>query len=319
MVDSFSRKIDYLRVSITDRCNLRCKYCVSDNFTRYPRQEILQYEEFLRLCTIMARLGVESFRVTGGEPLMRKGCVGFIQSLKSIPDAKNVTLTTNGVLLNNYIQDLAHARLDGLNISLDSVCRENYRNITGADAFDSVWQALHKAVEYGIPTKINSVIVKGVNSHEILKIAEIAEKMPVNVRFIELMPTGVNKGCKGVPSTEVLQIISKKYGPLTMCNSVNGSGPARYYGSNCLIGKIGFISPINHIFCQCCNRLRVSSTGFLRLCLHHDTGIDLKCLLRGSATDDEIKQAILTAVYEKPQRHFLQSETNLQDMSKIGG
>ncbi|MCL2286962.1 MAG: GTP 3',8-cyclase MoaA [Firmicutes bacterium] len=319
MVDSFFRKIDYLRVSITDRCNLRCKYCVSDNFTRYPRQEILQYEEVLRLCTIMARLGVENFRVTGGEPLVRKGCAGFVQNLKAIPGAKNITLTTNGVLINNYIQDLAHARLDGLNISLDSVCKENYKNITGTDAFDSVWQALHKAVEYSIPTKINSVIIKGVNSHEILSIAEIAEKMPVSVRFIELMPTGANKDCKGVPSTEVLQVISAKYGPLTPCGFVNGSGPARYYGSKSLIGKIGFISPINHNFCQSCNRLRVSSTGFLRLCLHHNQGIDLKYLLRCGATDDEIKQAILTAVYEKPQRHFLDSETNLQDMSKIGG
>ena len=319
MIDSFSRTIDYLRISITDRCNLRCQYCLPGDFTNYPRNEILQYEEFLRLCTIMAQLGVETFRVTGGEPLVRKGCVPFIGQLKTIPGVKKVTITTNGILLDNYISDLVNAGLDGLNISLDSVCKENYKNITGADALDNVLQALQKAVAYGIPTKINTVIIKGVNDHEILQIVALAEKLPINVRFIELMPTMANAEMQGISNAEVLQTITSQYEDLTPDASIYGAGPARYYCSNHLIGKVGFISPLNQHFCANCNRLRISSTGFLRLCLHHPHGVDLKQLLRSGASDDEIKHAILTSTLEKPQQHFLQSETNVQDMSKIGG
>jgi len=319
MTDSFSRTIDYLRISITDRCNLRCKYCLPSDFTNYPHKEILQYEEFLRLCTIMAQLGVETFRVTGGEPLVRKGCVQFIQQLKATPGVKKVTITTNGILLGNYISDLVNAGLDGLNISLDSVCKENYKRITGADALDNVQQALQKAVEYGIPTKINTVIIKGVNNHEILPIVALAEKLPINVRFIELMPTMANTKMQGVSHADVLQVVASHYDDLTPDSSIYGAGPARYYSSKRLTGKVGFISPLNQHFCASCNRLRISSTGFLRLCLHHPHGVDLKQLLRSGATDDEIKHAILTSTLKKPQQHFLQSETNVQDMSKIGG
>jgi len=319
MLDSFYRKINYLRISITDRCNLRCNYCIPEKFVHYSHNEILQYEEFLRLCTIMAQLGVDTFRVTGGEPLVRKNCVQFIRSLKSIPGAKKVTLTTNGVVLNSYISDLVNAGLDGINISLDSVCARNYKNITGVDAFDNVWQSIQKAVEYGLPTKINTVIIKGVNDHEILPIAALAEKLPLNVRFIELMPTKANAGLSGVPSGELLKSITSRYEDLAPDSSYYGPGPARYYSSEKLLGKIGFISPLNHNFCQSCNRLRISSTGFLRLCLHHHKGIDLRHMLRSDAKDDEIKHAILSGILEKPQQHFLEQETNLQDMSKVGG
>jgi len=319
MVDSFSRKINYLRISITDSCNLRCKYCLPEDFTHYPRNEILQYEEFLRICTIMAQLGVEIFRVTGGEPLVRKGCAQFITQLKTVPDVKSVTLTTNGALLDNYISDLASTGLDGLNISLDSVCRENYQRITGADAFDDVWQALQKAISYNIPTKINTVIIKGVNDHEILPMAALAEKLPISVRFIELMPTAANAKMQGVSNADVLRIIASKYDDLIPDDSVYGAGPARYYSSKKLIGKVGFISSLNQHFCDSCNRLRISATGFLRLCLHHNHGVDLRKLLRNGASDDKIKHTILSNTLEKPQQHFLEGKTNLQDMSKIGG
>ena len=267
----------------------------------------------------MAQLGVETFRVTGGEPLVRKGCVPFVAQLKSIPGVKKVTITTNGLLLGNYISDLVNAGLDGLNISLDSVCRRNYKRITGIDAFDNVWQALQKTVESGIPTKINTVIIENVNDHEILPIAALAEKLPVSIRFIELMPTMANTEMQGISHTNVLQIIASQYDDLTPDDTICGAGPAHYYSSKKLVGKIGFISPLNHNFCDNCNRLRISSTGFLRLCLHHNHGIDLKQLLRNGASDNEIKHAILTNTFEKPQQHFLKSETNLRDMSKIGG
>jgi cyclic pyranopterin phosphate synthase len=322
MRDSFSRKINYLRISITDRCNLRCGYCLPEKFSHYSRNEILSYEEFLRICAIAARLGAENFRVTGGEPLVRKDCLQFIQNLKNlktIPGAKTVTLTTNGVLLSDFIPALADAKIDGINISLDSVCKQNYKKITGIDSFENVWQSLLQAMEYNIPVKINSVLIKNVNEHEILPIAGIAEKFPVHVRFIELMPTINNKNFTRVSSTEVMKILKLKYEDLQPDKGIYGAGPARYYGSEKLKGKIGLISPLDQNFCGGCNRLRVSSTGFLRLCLHHNNGIDLRRLLRNGASDDEIEQEILLSIKEKPARHFLENKTNLRDMWKIGG
>ncbi|MCL1787645.1 MAG: GTP 3',8-cyclase MoaA [Defluviitaleaceae bacterium] len=324
MVDAFSRNINYLRISITDRCNLRCAYCMPepDQCTFFPPSDILTYSEILRLCTVMAQLGVDIFRVTGGEPLVRPGCVGLIRQLKAIPGAKKVTLTTNGVLLGKHIPELVAAGIDGINVSLDSVCRDNYEKITGIDgrdAFDAVWVSIEKAVAYGVPTKINAVIIKGVNDHEILPLVAIAEKLPVNIRFIELMPTVANAAFEGVPNAAVLQVIRAKYSDLTPDSGSYGAGPARYYQSPQLMGKIGFISPVNHNFCESCNRIRLSSTGFLLLCLHHAHGIDLRAMLRGGASDEAIKEAIVRGTFEKPQRHFLESETNLQDMSKVGG
>jgi len=266
----------------------------------------------------MAQLGVENFRITGGEPLVRKGCVPFVKSLKAIPGAKNVTLTTNGIS-HNYIHDLANAGLDGLNISLDSVVREKYKQITGVDALGDVWQSINKAIKYGIPVKINAVIIKDINHCEILPLAAIAEKLPVSVRFIELMPTIVNTGLVGISNADVLQILSTKYEDLTHDNTYYGHGPARYYNSKSLLGKLGFISPLNHNFCQNCNRLRISSTGFLRLCLHHNQGVDLRSILRNGYTNEQIKSAIVAGVRNKPLQHLLESETNLQDMSKVGG
>jgi len=266
----------------------------------------------------MAQLGVENFRITGGEPLVRKDCVQFVKSLKTIPGAKNVTLTTNGIL-HKFIHGLANAGLDGLNISLDSTVRENYKLITGVDALCNVWQSINKAINYGIPVKINAVIIKGVNHCEIMPLAAIAESLPISVRFIELMPTAANTGLLGVSNTDVLDMLSAKYKDLTPDNSRHGYGPARYYKSKDLIGNLGLISPLNHNFCKSCNRLRISSTGFLRLCLHHNHGVDLNPLLRNGCTNEEIRSAILASILDKPLQHLLENEVNLQDMSKIGG
>jgi len=319
MTDSFSRDINYLRISVTDRCNARCRYCTAAEFTPFPRSEILQYEEFLRLCDIMSKLGVQNFRITGGEPLVRKDCVQFIEHLKKNVGVRNVSLTTNGILLRQYIQDLANTGLDGINISLDSMERGNFAKITGVDLFDDVWDAIQTAVKSGMHVKINAVIIKDVNCHEILPLATIAEKMPVDVRFIELMPTIANTGLTGVPSADVLEILHAYDDSFSIDTETYGNGPARYYRSKKFAGKIGFIDPISHNFCTGCNRLRISSTGFLRLCLHHDEGVDLRGLLRGGASNAEIMRVIVEAVHHKPQKHLLQSEINLHDMSKIGG
>ena len=343
MQDAFSRRINYLRISITDRCNLRCVYCMPGQCAFFPKGDILTYDEILRLCAIMAQLGVDIFRVTGGEPLVRPGCVDFIRRLKTIPGAKKVTLTTNGVLLGQYIHGLVAAGIDGINVSLDSANRENYAKITGLgasgdlsafgdrsvsddlgafgdrDVFDRVWASIKEAVACGVPTKINTVIIKGVNDHEILPMVAMAEKLPIKVRFIELMPTQANTAMAGLSNETVLQVLAKEYKDLTPDSGIYGDGPARYYQSKRLLGKVGFISPMGHNFCESCNRLRLSAIGFLLLCLHHQKGLDLRRLLREGQDDDAIKRAIVQGILEKPQRHLLESETNLPDMSKVGG
>jgi len=301
MVDSFLREVNYLRISITDRCNLNCVYCKPENSKHYDKSEILSYEEILRLCAIFASLGVQNFRITGGEPLMRRGCIPFVNKLKALG---SVGLTTNATLLRPHIHELKDI---AVNISLNSF--EN----------NEVLKAAEEAASAGIKTKTNTVLLKGINDHQIIPIASIAEKLPIHVRFIELMPTAANEGLIGVPSAQILEIIKSKYEDLAPNGETYGNGPAIYYKSNSLLGSIGLISPLGKNFCHSCNRLRLSSTGFLRLCLHHNQGLDLRPLLRLGASDADIKQTIVSCLTEKPRQHFLENQTIVKDMSKIGG
>jgi len=314
MLDSFGRKINYLRISITDRCNLRCVYCYSQT-PHFPKAKLLTYEEILRLCEIFARLGVDYFRITGGEPLMRNNCVEFIASLKSV--VKSVTLTTNGVI--NRITELKNANLDGINISLDCMDSELYKKITGIDAFAAVMATISDAVRLGIPTKINAVILEGVNDHQILPLVKLAEEFPVSVRFIELMPNSSNSKFAGVPSKKILAIAGANLASPVCVSGANAgnAGPASYYRSGHMQGQIGVISPTDEGFCRSCNRLRLTSTGFLRLCLHHEEGLDLRTLVRSGASNNEISRAITTAVSQKPLNH--QGFSQKTDIKKIGG
>lgn len=327
MRDAFGRDIDYMRVSITDRCNLRCVYCMPEEFACVTHAEILRYEEILRVCALAARKGIRTVKVTGGEPLARKGCVEFMRALRRIPGIQHVTLTTNGVLLDPYVASLAALPLDGLNISLDALAPETYLRMAGRDAFDQVWRSLHRALGAGLRVKINCVPIRGLNEKEILPIARLAETLPVDVRFIELMPTepSAKEGecLRGVPGAEILALLSRAYPDLAPDASAHGFGPARYYQSGALKGGIGLIEAIHNHFCSSCNRLRLTSEGFLKPCLYHNHGLDVRRMLRNGASDTEIEAAITNAVCDKPERHCfggkMGAEEGIRRMSRIGG
>ena len=319
MKDSFNRNISYARVSITDRCNLRCKYCIPDDVSYIPCEDILRYEEILRLCGILASMGVNTIRVTGGEPLVRQDCMQLLENLMDMPGIKHVGLTTNATLLKPYVKKLADLKSVSINISLDTLSNEGYAKLTGQDKLDDVLSSIEELSKYGIKTKVNCVPIKGVNDDQIIPLAEIAKNNKINVRFIELMPSKLNVGMKGISTDEILNKILQKYTDLQPVSEALGFGPAKYYKSDGLKGRIGVISALSHNFCEECNRLRVTSQGFLRLCLHHTNGFDLRKLLRSGSTDEEIKLEIVNAVNNKPEKHFLQTETNLEAMSSIGG
>ena len=319
MTDSLGRKINYMRVSITDRCNLRCAYCMPEPVPSMPHDDILRFEEVLRICRIMAGLGIETVRITGGEPLVRKGWLDFAKKLAEIPGINDVTLTTNAVLLGEYVEDLAELGLSGINISLDSLCPDIYRRMTGSDLFAKVWESINNALQLEIRLKINCVPIRGVNERQVLPLAELTITKPLDVRFIELMPTGINQGYVGIKTEEILEILNAKYPSLKIDDSRRGFGPAKYYTIESGRGSIGFISAASETFCVGCNRIRLSSSGFLTLCLHHSKGLDLRAHLRSGVCDRQIEDAIIQSVNEKPERHFFQTHTGLEFMSKIGG
>ena len=319
MKDTFARQIYYMRIAITDRCNLKCIYCRPGEIPLIPQADLLRYEELLRVCGIAANLGVKVIRVTGGEPLLRKGCVDFIKALKGVSGIERVTLTTNGVLLQKHLDALIEAKLDGLNVSLDALSKARYRELTGADAFTTVWAGIQRSIASGIPVKLNFVPIRGMNQDEILPAANLARKLPVDMRFIELMPSGENQGMEGIAAGEVLAILKAEYKDLEEEPNRRGFGPARYFKSEKLKGSIGLISAISDNFCLSCNRLRLTSEGFLNLCLHHNVGIDLRAMLREGAEDEAIASAIREGVKRKPEKHVLEEGTNLHFMSRIGG
>lgn len=319
MKDTFSRSIRYMRISITDRCNLRCSYCRPEAIPFIPHDDILRYEEILRICKIMTDMGVSVMRVTGGEPLMRKGCVGFLEALKHIPGLERVTLTSNGLLLQEHLQALADLKLDGLNISLDSLSPERYRVITGFDGFRQVWAAIEQSIVLGIALKLNFVPMQGVNEADILPMANLARELPIGVRFIELMPSCENQALRGISTEQILAMLKAEFDDLDEDHTRRGFGPARYFKSGQMRGSIGLIGALSDNFCATCNRLRLTSEGFLKFCLHHNTGLDLRAMLRGGADDAAIARAIETGIQDKPERHSLQDETNLNFMSRIGG
>ena len=319
MTDAFGRKIDYMRVSITDRCNLRCTYCMPEPVPSMSHDEILRFEEVLRLCHILAHLGIKTVRITGGEPLVRKGWLDFMRNLIKIPGLKHVVLTTNAVFLEEYLEDIASLGLSGINISLDSLCPEVYHQITGSNEFAQVWKSINKALTLDLKLKINCVPIRGLNESQILPLVDLTQNMKLDVRFIELMPTNSGKGHVGIKTDDIMEILTAKYPNLIPDTTERGFGPARYYRIKGNKGSLGFISASSENFCAGCNRIRLSPGGFLTLCLHHSRGLDLRGILRNGASDQEIENAIKLSVNKKPERHFFQSETGLNHMSKIGG
>lgn len=337
MIDQYKRAIDYMRISITDRCNLRCTYCMPADIEKLEHASILTYEEILRICKCAASLGIRKIKITGGEPLVRKGAVNLMANIKAIPGIEYVTLTTNGVLLEEYVEELKGIPLDGVNVSLDTLNPDTFQKITGRNEYTKVWNGLQKLIKTGIPAKINCVPQKGVNEDELMDIAELAVKLPVDVRFIEMMPIGYGKEFEPIKGEEIKNKIKEKYSDITGQKELRGFGPAEYITSKEWEGNIGFINPISHKFCSSCNRIRLTSRGFLKPCLCYGDGIDLMTILRKGASDMELKNLLSKAIAQKPLEHNFErqnsdpvlSGTNCQakegsnmeksEMFKIGG
>ena len=290
--DSYGRTIEYMRISITDRCNLRCRYCMPDGAKWIPMSEILTYEEIERICREAVRIGITRFKITGGEPLVRKGCADLIRMIRQIPGTEEVTMTTNGVLLDENLEDLLAAGLDAVNISLDTLIPEKYQEITGADELERVRKSIFMAEKSGIRVKINTVLQKGVNDEEWKSLAELAKKNKLDVRFIELMPIGQGRAENGISGAWVLGKLKEAYGiegefyPL---EGRFGNGPAAYYQLPGFQGKIGLISALHGKFCDRCNRIRMTSTGKLKACLcYADTISVFEAARHGS--EEEIRK-----------------------------
>lgn len=321
MKDRYGRSIDYLRISLTDRCNLRCSYCMPNGADFLPHSQILRYEEILRVARAAIDLGIRNFKVTGGEPLVRRGAVEFVEQLKHLPGCDQVTLTTNGVLLEELALPLARAGVDGINVSIDALDPARYAAITGQDVLDRVLRGVQASLAAGMRTKLNCVLLAGAEP-EILPLAELAGRWPVDVRFIELMPIGEGSEGGGLSPSKARALLLERWPDLHPVNERRGNGPARYEASEHLQGRIGWIDAVSHRFCDQCNRLRLTSTGELKPCLCYDASVDLRALLRAGAPDEALREAIAQAVEQKPAHHcFDKSEeiTERRRMAQIGG
>lgn len=326
MFDSKGRNIHYLRLSVTDLCNLRCRYCMPDSVDKLEREDILTYEEFLRLAALFARCGVDTVRVTGGEPLVRKGVEQLVKGLKAIPGIRKVTMTTNAVLLEQQLPALLEAGLDSVNISLDTLDPALFAKITARDEFAAVQAGIHAALERGIPVKLNCVPQVGVNEGELEALAALAQDKPLQVRFIEMMPIGYGAAMPCISGPELLARFRRRWPELAplpgaACAAL-GDGPAVYYTVPGWKGDIGFIAAVHGKFCASCNRVRLTSQGFLRPCLASEAGCDLKALLRSGASDEALLTAIRTTIWEKPQEHHFELKQDTpatRGMYRIGG
>jgi cyclic pyranopterin phosphate synthase len=326
LADRFSRKIDYLRISITDHCNLNCSYCAPfGGRKKLTHSEILSYEEICRLTKAAVQAGISKVRITGGEPLVRKGVVELCHMLASIKGLDSLTLTTNGVLLRRLALPLHNAGVERVNVSLDTLKSERFRSITGHNLISHVLSGMRTAAEVGLhPIKINTVVMRGINDDEIKDFARLTLEKPYHVRFIELMPTNGsgNHASLFVPIEEVVKRV-KRVGELSLEAPVDSSGPARLCTLAGGLGKIGFIAPLSWHFCGSCNRLRLTADGKLRSCLFSEVEQDIKGPLRAGASIEELADIFRLAVTRKPHGHRLdRTEVERQlgwDMQAIGG
>ncbi|MEG1500455.1 MAG: GTP 3',8-cyclase MoaA [Clostridiales bacterium] len=317
---SFNRKIDYLRLSITDKCNFRCRYCMPEEGIVFKdHQNMLRVEEMVRLLGIFRLCGVDKLRITGGEPLVSRSLLPLLEAIRPM-NFQDIGITTNGQLLPEMSDDLLKAGIKRVNISLDSLDPEKFSWITRGGNIKATLQGMEAALKTGLdPVKINVVAVKGFNDDQFVDLALLAKDKPLHVRFIELMPIGSDPFWTEenyISNQETKEIISSSLGDLHPYH-LKGNGPAEVFHIDDFQGTVGFISAISNHFCANCNRLRLTSDGKIYPCLHHQEYIDLFTPLRQGATDEEILQYIEKAVNEKPQKHLFGSQK--RQMSSIGG
>ena len=325
LIDPCNRYLNFLRISITDRCNLKCIYCVPrDQIPRLAHDEILTYEEILRLVRVGVQLGISKIRVTGGEPLVRKGVYDFLGELSRIDGLADLSLTTNAVALKDNLKRIKSAGIKRINISLDTLKREKFSKITGMDLFDQVWQGIEGAREMAFhPIKINIVALNGVNDDELIDMAKLSFDHPFHLRFIEYMPIGESQMGNGplLLAPEIKKRISVLGNLIRVRNSVN-DGPAQRYRFEGALGEIGFIHALSHHFCDRCNRLRLTARGQLRPCLLSDHHEDVRGPLRSGCSDDQLTEIFFKAVRHKPSDHNLAVQNPSRvcgQMHSIGG
>ncbi|MBU0729120.1 MAG: GTP 3',8-cyclase MoaA [Proteobacteria bacterium] len=324
LLDNHGRVINYLRLSITDRCNLRCRYCRPEKGVPFiPHAEILSFEELERLAAIFCALGVEKVRVTGGEPFSRRGCLPFLQRLKKVEGLQHLHITTNGVKTSEYLDDLASIGLGGINLSLDTVDPKRFWRITRRDYLDPVIASLNGILERGIPLKINSVFLDDTSDAEIVKLVGFAEKFPVTVRFIEKMPfSGSSRPKKLINSN--LSIRLKNLFPTLEELSPRFPTTARTFLVKGFPGKLGIIEGYSRLFCHTCNKVRITPTGLLKTCLYDNGVLDLKKMLREGTDDEYISKAIKNCIQNRfINGHEAELYTSKHDvepsMASIGG
>ena len=321
MKDMRGRTIDYMRISITDRCNLRCKYCMPEGIKLIPMSDILTFEEMVAVCEEAVALGIRKFKITGGEPLVRKGCPELIRKIKQVPGVEQVTMTTNGILLKENLEALLASGLDAVNISLDTLNQDRFQESTGFDKLNDVLASVDAATESGLKVKINCVLQSGINTGEWQELMELAKGKQLDVRFIEMMPIGDGKQCRLVSNQEILRKIEQTYPGAEKDERIHGNGPAVYYRIPGFVGSVGFISAIHGVFCNRCNRIRMTATGELKPCLCYQDSLSVQEAVRAGRTD-EVRDIVRRAILMKPERHCFDQKkdvTESRKMVQIGG
>ncbi len=324
VVDRFNREINYLRISLTDLCNLRCVYCMPEDMTFHPGEEILQDDEIQRLVSVFARMGFGKFRLTGGEPTLRENIVEIVRRMAETPGVRELAMTTNGVTLKHLARPLFEAGLQRINISIDTLDPEKYRRITRWGNLDDVLSGIRAAEQSGMGVKLNSVVVRGHNDRkDAVDLARLTLDNPWQVRYIEVMPMGrVTDFQKAgiVPEQELRDTISSKLGPMELLNGGRLDGEARVFRLKGAMGTLGFISAVTKPFCAGCNRARLTADGRLLLCLLRDNELNLMPYLRNGATEDDLAEQIEEAIWFKPWGHGLSENIHpSRAMSEIGG
>lgn len=322
MQDAYGRKIEYLRISITERCNLRCQYCMPVDGASSRKEQLLSMDEIFRVVQTGAKLGIRYIKVTGGEPLVRKECVELIQGLKGIPGIEKVTLTTNGVLLKERLQELEAAGVDGINVSLDSMDEDSYYQLTGKDCLAQVISGIKATASTNIPVKINCVSIKGQKDWK--QILLLAKELPIDVRFIEMMPLGLGKRFETEDHRVIFRQIKERYPEIKKEQRPRGAGPAVYYHIPEFRGCVGFISALHGPFCESCNRVRLTAAGYLKTCLCYNDGADLAVVLRKQegGQEKELEKVMSEAIFGKPKKHCFENPESVTEdrlMGQIGG
>ncbi|WP_432205245.1 GTP 3',8-cyclase MoaA (plasmid) [Cetobacterium somerae] len=326
MFDKNKRRINYLRISVTDHCNLRCQYCLPEkNKDFYNSKDLLNSDQIEKIVRAFSMIGIKKVRITGGEPLVRKDFNEILMKINHIDKIEKIALTTNGVNLLENLDTFKKNGLKRINISLDSLNASKYNEITRGGDFNKIFTTIKEAISKNFERiRLNVVIMKDINDDEILDFVNLTKDLNISVRFIEVMPIGEGKKFLPIKNSEILNLIKKHY-YLEKCHNLSTDGPASYYKVQNFLGEIGFISPLSNNFCENCNRVRVTSNGFLKLCLHYNDGIDLLHYLNNDTSVEKLASIIEDAIYnKKPKQHKMNENLNLDNieskgMNKIGG